>query len=243
MTFTATTGLESTLLNETITVIKPKYPNPALPGILYLHGNTGDSTEPLRPELYALFNALTDAGYTILSSLWTGTSNWANESTILKINDGKTYLQNTLGAKAGKVIVMGGSAGGAAAMVWASRYPNSVACVVGMLPVSDMSDIVANNRGGAAPSVNNVYPGGWSDTVYGPTHNPLVIAQNGGLSRIKMRLFNGANDNTVIPSTVQALAAAAGANTVLTSVPGDHAWSTYGSVNPADVLSFIKANS
>lgn len=243
MAFTAASGLESTLLNEVVTVIKPKYPNPALPGILYLHGNTGDSSEPLRPELYALFNALTDAGYTILSSLWTGTSNWANESTILKINDGKTYLQNTLGAKAGKVIVIGSSAGAAAAMVWASRYPNAVACVVGMLPVSDLSDIVTNNRGGAAPSVNSAYPGAWNDTVYGPTHNPLVIAQNGGLNRVKMRLFNGDSDTTVIPSTVQALASAAEANTVLTSVPGGHAWATYAAINPADVLSFIKANS
>jgi pimeloyl-ACP methyl ester carboxylesterase len=244
VTFATNTGNGAVSSGENFTTLLPKYPKPAgtMPGILYLHGNTGDSFEALRPELSPVLSALVNAGYPILSGLWGGTSTWGNDTTLARITAGKTYLQGTMGAKAGKIVLIGASAGGCGAMVWASQNPTLVSCLVGLLPVSDLNDIYTNNRGSAAANLSSCYSGGWSQATYGAAHNPVTIAAAGGLSSIKMRLFNGASDATVIPSTVQTLATLAGANTVLTSVPGDHVWPTYAGIDAPTVLSFIQAN-
>jgi pimeloyl-ACP methyl ester carboxylesterase len=245
VSFAANTGIGAVTAGENYTILSPKYPKPAgtMPGILYLHGNTGDSFETLTPQLVPIFTALSNAGYPILAGTWGGTSTWGNDTTLARISTGKTYLQSTMGAKAGKIVLIGASAGGCGAMVWASQNPTLVSCLVGMLPVSDLNDIYTNNRGSAAANLSSCYSGGWSQATYGAAHNPVTIAAAGGLSGIKMRLFNGASDATVIPSTVQALATSAGANTILTSVPGDHVWPTYAGIDPAIVLAFVLANS
>lgn len=241
----ASTGLGAVTVGEAYTATLAKYPKPAgtMPGVIFCHGNTGRSWDSSGADFAQVVNALADAGYPVLSGDWGGSSTWGNDTTIARITTGKAYLQASMGAKAGKIILVGASAGGQGALVWAAANPTLVSCLVGLLPVSDVNDIFVNNRAGIAANISSCYSGGWSQATYGATHNPVTIAAAGGLTALKMRLFYGTTDTIVIPSTVTTLAASAGANTVISSVPGDHVGATLASIDAATVLAFVQANS
>lgn len=244
MSYSINNGVDAVTTGEAFTALTPKYPKPAgtMPGIVYVHAALGDSYEVLRPELSPTIRALLGEGYPLVSAFLGGTSTWANDTVIRRISDAVDYLHNVMGAKPGPVILIGTSAGGSASMVWASQNPTSTACVVGFMPVSDIDDIVKNNRSGLAASANAAYTGGWSQATYGAVHNPISVAAKGWLNNIKMLLHYGQNDTAVVPATVQALAGYAGPNTQIVPFPGDHLWTTYQNVDPASILAFVKAN-
>jgi len=244
MTAWASTASGMVTVGEYGTTLLAKYPKPAgtMPGILYCHGNTGRSFEATNPEYVGVLGGLADLGYPILSGDWGGATACGNDTALARVTAGKAYLQGTMGAKAGKIILIGTSMGGLTAMAWAAANPALVSCLVGMLPVCDLTDVHTNNRSGLAAVVNAAYGGTYSEATYGATHNPLTMAVAGKLSALKMRLFYGSTDSIALPAKATALATAAGANTVLSSVPGDHATTTLALIDAATVLAFIQAN-
>lgn len=245
MTTWARTSLGTVSTGELATTILPKYPKApgTMPGVIYLHGNTGTAVEPLDPAFLALVAPIADIGHPVLSGDWGGPSAWANDTALARVTAGRTYLQASMGAKAGKVILVGTSMGGLTALAWAAANTTLVACVVAFLPVCDVSDVVTNNRASLAAVVNAAYSGGWSQATYGATHNPVTMAAAGKYAGLPMRLFYGTTDAIVLPSTITTLAASTGASTVATSIPGGHASATLAGIDPATVLTFVQAHS
>lgn len=191
-------------------------------------------------NISGILAAVADAGYPVLSPNLAGNA-FGNDTALSRMDDAKNYLQTAMGAKAGKVILMGGSMGGGTCMAWARAHLASVACMVLYIPLSDMQDIKDNNRAGLAATLDGAYPGGWSNAVHGAAHNPLVFASQ--LAGIPIQLWYATDDTIVIPSTVQALIAAiGGSNLEVHTVVGGHADTSAGNIPATQVVSFIQAH-
>lgn len=208
-------------------------------GILYLHGATYTETQIMNgvsfPALKAIISALVVAGYPVLG-IYAGGDAWGNSTAKARISDGKTYLQGTLGAKAGKIGLLGGSMGGLATLNWAKDNLSSVACAAGLVPVSDVSDIHTNNRGSLAASINTAYST-WNEGTYGATYNPHTYAAT-GLAGLRWKAWYGATDTIVIPATVTDVVTAIGATASGVSVAGDHT-TAIASIAPAGVVAYF----
>lgn len=212
-------------------------------GVLFMHGATGNETQMVDntnfPGLRSILAAVAMAGYPVLG-VYAGGDTWGNATAQARMDDAKTYLQGTVGAKSGTVAIIGGSMGGLAAQNWAKANPASTACIVGLVPVSDLNDIKTANRGGLAASVNAAYGGTYVEATHGATYNPHTYAAT-GLAGIPYKAWYGASDAIVIPSTVTDVCTAAGASATAVSVVGGHD-TALDNIPTADVVSFIGAH-
>lgn len=209
-------------------------------GILYLHGATQNETQMIDATNYSalttMLRTIADAGWPILG-IYAGGDKWGNSTGKARVTDGVTYLQGTIGAKAGKVALIGGSMGGLTILNWAKDNLSSVACAVGLVPVSDVSDMVTNNRGSLAASINSAYST-WNEATMGATYNPHTYAST-GLTGLRYKAWYGASDTVVISSTVTDVVTAIGATASGVSVTGDHN-SAVGNIPVTDVVSFLQ---
>lgn len=212
-------------------------------GIVYLHGATGTSRQMVdgvsQAGLKALLLAVAQAGYPVLG-VSTGDT-WGNDTAMTRIDAAKTYLQTTVGAKAGSIAVMGGSMGGANVLNWCKRNLASVACAVGLVPVSDISDIHTNNRGSLASNINGAYSGGWSEATYGAARNPVTFAAAGDLAGLKYQAWAGASDSICLKATVQSVVTSIGGTAEYNEVAGEHT-PAVAAIPPASVVAFLDAN-
>lgn len=211
-------------------------------GLIYLHGALGTARQMVDgvnfAALKAILNAVAAAGYPVLG-VTTGDT-WGNDTAMSKIDAAKTYLQGTVGAKAGAIGLIGASHGGANMLNWAKLNLASVACAVGLVPVSDITDIHTNNRGGLAANINSSY-GTWSEATYGADHNPVTFAAAGDLAGLKYQAWGAASDIIVLPATVEAVCTSIGGTATYTQVAGDHN-SSLANMTPATIISFLDAN-
>lgn len=211
-------------------------------GVVYLHGATGTCRQMLdgvsQPGLKAICVAVAAAGYPVLA-VTTGDT-WGNDTAMTRIDAAKTYLQSTVGAKAGDIALIGGSMGGCNVLNWCKRNLASVACAVGLVPVSDISDIHTNNRGGLTTNINSAY-GTWSEASYGAARNPVTFAAAGDLAGLNYLAFGSSGDAICIASTVQAVCTSIGGTATYTGVTGDHT-AAVANISSATVISFLDAN-
>lgn len=133
-----------------------------------------------------------------------------NDTGIALYEDCRTYLQGTLGAKAGKVIVAGWSEGGINGMNYTRAHPANVAAQIYFEPGGDLQDVVTNNRGGFASVINAAYSGGYSDAVYGANHSPVMFASQ--LAGIPTHIDYASDDPVAIPAANQTVIAGIGAS-------------------------------
>lgn len=208
-------------------------------GVIYCHGATGVAGQVVDgvsfASLKAIMLAVAVAGYPIVS-VYTGDS-WGNDYGMAQITAAKTFLQGAVGAKAGKIALIGGSMGGANVLNWAKRNLSSVACAVGFVPVSDISDIHTNNRGILTDNVNSAY-GTWSEGTYGAARNPKTFAAAGDLSGLRWLAFGGTTDVIVLKATVSDVCTSIGGTATYTEVSGDHN-SALASISASTVTDFL----
>jgi hypothetical protein len=209
-------------------------------GVVYAHGAGGTCKQMVdgvsQAALRGILLAVVQAGYPVLS-VTTGDT-WGNDTAMTRMDAAKTYLQSTVGAKTGAVGLIGGSMGGCNALNWAKRNLASIACAVGLVPVSDVSDIHTNNRGSLASSINAAYSGGWSEETYGAARNPVTFAAAGDLAGLDYLAFGGTSDTICLPATVEAVCTSIGVTATYTELSGNHN-SALGNADPQDVVDFL----
>lgn len=228
--------------SEACLIYRPKFPPTAAKrGIVYCHGNAGTAAEPLTAGGRDLIRGLVNAGHIVAATDLGGLSTWGNDTVISRITDLKNYLLGTLGTKPGGVVLAGQSMGGLAALDWAAANPTLVSCVVGLLPVVNLTDVHDNNRGGYQASIDAAYAGGYTEATYGATHNPTTMANAAKYAGMPLRIFYGDTDTIVLPSTVTAFATATGATA--TSLSGGHADATVAQLDVPTTVSFVEAHS
>lgn len=212
-------------------------------GLVYLHGATGTSRQMVDGVTYPAFKALLQvivaAGYPLLG-VTTGDT-WGNDTAMTRIDAAKTYLQSTVGAKAGAIGLIGGSMGGANVLNWCKRNLASTACAVNLVPTSDISDMATNNRGGLTTNINAAYSGGWSEGTYGAARNPVTFAAAGDLAGLDYLAFGATSDAVCLPATVEAVCTSIGGTATYTEVAGDHN-SSMANIPPQDIVDFLNAN-
>lgn len=134
-----------------------------------------------------------------------------NDTGSSRVAEARAWLQaSPRSAKPGKVILLGWSEGGGTAMKYALDNPGNVAAMVLLQPLSDLQDIVTNNRGGFAALVNAAYSGGYSDGTYGADHNPKLFASTLAAANIPAWVAYATDDAVVIPSSVAAVVSGLG---------------------------------
>lgn len=208
-------------------------------GILFVHGNTGTAANVIDGNIIQITTAIANAGYPVLSCDFGGPTTWGNTTAINTIAAAKTYLQSTMGAKAGKIILVGQSAGGLLSLNWASTNLANIAAFVGLMPVVNLTDVHTNNRGGVASQINTAYGGSYSEAAFGAARNPQTMATNGLYAGLPMMIYSSVSDTIVLDSIVTTFVNTANVTATRYSIAGGHDNATFASIPTANILSFI----
>lgn len=212
-----------------------------LPGVLFCHGANQTcyvSRATTTTGQFALTNALGEA-FSLAITDTGGTAAWGNNTSIAAVGQVKTWLQGTWGAKAGKVALVGVSMGAVTALNYARANPTLVSCVVVCIPVIDLNDIVVNNRGSLAASVNTAYGGTYNDGTDGPTHSPAQYAASFTVPTLG---YYSSDDTTAIASAVTTFDTACAAATFNSVGALGHSEAAVAAAPTSAILDFIWAH-
>lgn len=185
--------------------------------------------------------ALVEAGYTVVSCDNAGMETWGNDQAMLRMAQAFNYLRSQPGVLDEPMVMIGQSMGALNSLVYAHTYPLNTRCVIGLIPVIDVTDIHSNNRGGLAATINGCYAGGWSELVYGADKNPATMAAAGQLDDMPIQLWYGASDTLCLPTLAADFVTNSGCEGH--SIAGGHAESTMNetAIPPAALIEFIEA--
>ena len=167
-----------------------------------------------------------------------GNATWGNATAISRLDAAFAYLQSLPSVKKGKVILIGQSMGGINSLVWAKNNPEKVACIVGHIPVTNLT--FAWEHGEYRSAINAAHGGVYSEAVHGADRNPHTFAA--ALSGVPGQLWVGTEDP--LARVADALAISAAASSIVTMpIPGAHEDSTIGGMDMAKIAAFINAHS
>lgn len=208
--------------------------------VVVCHGHGGsaiDATPSLAfPALTDLFTELAGDRAVVFVPDGGGTAQWGNATAVAAYHAAIAYAHSVSGTS-GPATIVGISMGMAAACNLAKTWPGDVGRIIGIVPVSDLGDVVTNDRGGNAASVNAAYGGSYASN--GTATNPLALAPS---LTVPLQIWYGSADVVCVPSTVTALLAAWGGTTQATLVAGGtHGNSTYNAIDRESLRAFAAA--
>lgn len=176
------------------------------PLLIYCHGATGTAATVAGDVNETKLLRLLSRRFLVLVSDW-GFDTYANDTGIARLVEGIAAARAARNVTADPAVLVGMSMGFGVAAAYTLANPTQVRAIAGMIPLSDLNDVVVNNRGGLASAVHAAYGGAYSNTVHGPTHNPLLLAPDLPVD-LPIRLWSSSNDTFVPPSTTDALVTA-----------------------------------
>ncbi|MBI3889751.1 hypothetical protein HY312_04245 [Candidatus Saccharibacteria bacterium] len=198
---------------ETVTFALPRKwtSSGTKPAIILLPG-TGEGTQfPFNPTVaQPLIKALTDAGFPVGCA--TPINQWGNDYCRLWISSIRTHMQTVLGARTGKIGLIGLSQGGFNVLSWAGANSTLTGAVTGYLAPPDLE--IAAGTQGYGNAVNDAYGGTYSEITMGAQYNPQTMAENGAYAGIPIELVYASNDDVVPLSMQTAFKNAVGSNVV-----------------------------
>ncbi len=208
--------------------------------VLVCHGVGASAIDgapsPAFASLTRLFSELAGDQAVVFVPSGGGTELWGNATTVAAYHAAIAYAHTTNGTTNPATIV-GVSMGFVAAVNLASTWPGDVERIIGIVPASDLTDIVNNNRGGRAASVNAAYGGSYATN--GTATNPVTLAPS---MTVPLHVWYGSADTSVVQSTVDAMLAAWGGTTDANLVIGGaHGNTTYDAIDRPAVLAFAAA--
>lgn len=163
-----------------------------------------------------------------------GNATWGNNTVQSRLDSAYNYLQTLPNVKKGKVVLVAQSMGGINALVWAKNNPSKVACIVGHIPVTNLT--FAWQHGVYTSAINAAYGGAYSEAAYGANHNPTTFGA--ALNGVHAQLWVGDTDPLARLSDAQALAALA-PSIIVKPISGGHEESTISNMNLAEVAAFV----
>lgn len=140
-----------------------------------------------------------------------GAFKWGNDAAQALFDTYKGYLQTRLGAKAGPIILLGGSGGANLAYNWSFMNQTDVLCIATAIGSVDIEDIRVNIGGAYPASLYAAYPpDNTSWQAARPTHNPVQVAAAISAAGIPQLDYYSTDDPLCRPVTHAALLTAAG---------------------------------
>lgn len=147
-----------------------------------------------------LIDALVNAGYPVLiTDLGAGSTGnspqWGNSVAMARVTANRTYMQATVGAKSGPVIIGGFSMGGLGSLNWAAANPTLVAALFGICPVTDLQLF----RGAGRSDIDTAYGAVFHNTSVVITSGSGTISDPAAASGDVGKLINSGAFNATIP--------------------------------------------
>lgn len=235
-------GRDTIASSETFIALMPKNNLGLRRPILYVHGvEASDGSIAWRnyAQRLSLFNRIVDSGHPFLSCTHGGNNTWGNDTVIARIDAALDYLMDLPGVETSKVALLATSAGTPGAMAWAAQNLSLVSCIIGIIPVVDITDVHTNNRGSFTSAINTAYGGTYSEATFGAAHNPNTMAAAGTFDDLPIQLWYGNSDTIVAPATLPVFESNAGPNCEIHQMTGGHEESIVSQVSLSSVLSFI----
>ncbi|RZK45624.1 MAG: hypothetical protein EOO94_04070 [Pedobacter sp.] len=187
--------------NENVTFALPRKwtRNGSKPAVILLPGTGEGPLFPFNTSVaQPLIKALTDAGFPVGCA--TPINQWGNDYCRLWISSIRTHMQSVLGARSGKIGLVGLSQGGFNVLSWAGANAGLTGAVTGYLAPPDLE--YAASAQGYSNAVNDAYGGSYSETTMGAFYNPQTMAENGAYENIPIELIYASNDD-VVPLSMQ----------------------------------------
>ena len=178
------------------------------PGLIYCVGYTGTPAQAATGfgEYTRFLHDLVDA-VGIPMFLPGGCSNgWGNDTEYANVVTGINWYTTYAGIDPNRLILSGGSMGGATMCRYTRSNKAKVIALVGLEPVTDLTDIHTNNREGFRTAINAAYGGSYSEAVYGATNNPATMAANGVFDGIPYMAVAAEGDPVCMLATIQKIA-------------------------------------
>lgn len=116
---------------------------------------------------------------------------------------------SAVGARSGKIGLIGLSQGTANALSWAGANPTLTGAVTAYLPAPDL------NYAPFKSSIDGAYGGNYTEASYGAAYNPQTMAAAGKYAGIPIDLITASNDTTTPAALATAFKNAVGANAVI----------------------------
>lgn len=224
----------------TYTTFVPRTPRAGKRGVILCHG-AGAGNEYLdatgQVSSVRLAAAIAAAGIACIAGLMDGDT-WANDTAMTDVDNAWTSLQSTAGVASDKVCVIGVSMGGAVALRWAMTRAGKAACVVGIIPASDISDIYTNNRGTYQASIATA----WGVTAPAALPAGANLPAQAVAGAFPYQAYYSSADMIVIPSTVTTLATALGGTATIVDTTAGHSDATVGKVDIPTVVQYLVRN-
>ena len=174
-----------------------------------------------------LIDALVNAGYPVLMSDLgagsgagnpaAGSPQWGNSSAVARFAANRTYMQSTVGAKAGPVVVGGFSMGGLGSLNFAAANPTLVSALFGICPVTDLNVFRSQGTGGGNGGIDTAYGAVFHNTSVVVTSGSGTISDPAAASGDVGKLINSGSFNTGIPLDSRVGSVVAGTSYTLAS--------------------------
>lgn len=209
-------------------------PAGAVRGVISCHGSgvLGPAWAMTDPNVAALNQLLASQGFPVICPDLGGGNTWGNDTSVTRVGQAWTQVVAE-GAKADKVLLLGGSMGTLTALNYAKANPTNVAAIALVLPIVDLQD-AHDNRGFTAVS-ETAYGGNAAYLTALAAHNPAV--NTASFAGIPIKLWYSTDDPYAFPATVTAFDTAIASATSQTI--GANAHTTAG-LDPYQVLDFLR---
>lgn len=235
-----------TVAGEASVLLTPKnYPASPLPAMHYVHGSGYVSDYILDPLCGMAGIDLANDGFVGLSAD-NGpaglTNNWGNDVAVDRLTRNVATLSGVRGAHPSKYSMYGISMGASNALVYAAQATVKPRAMVLIIPVINVEDIRANNRGGLASAIDAAYGGAYVENVSGPDKNPAWFKSSNKILGIPMLIFYGTSDVLCLPSWTEEFASKDPSFRTLVPLSGGHALTTQVQASTSLISAFLKAN-
>lgn len=138
-------------------------------GVVFCHGSGDTVVQPFRDQVSLLYGLARQATVH-LGDL--GYETFCNDLAITRVGQAIAHLRSSWGV-VGPVALVGMSMGAGNALTYALHHPEDVACVAGVIPLTDLVDAMTRID---PAGINAAYGGAYNDAIHGPTHNPIRFA-------------------------------------------------------------------
>lgn len=223
-------------------IFTPRTPRKGTCGVVMCHGsgNPRAFIDPInQPSSVKLVAALAGAGIPCIGGDF-GNQTWGNDTVVSRIDAAWSVLQSNFpDMRTDKICLIGGSMGGAAVAHYSQAYPNKVACVIGLIPLWDLTAFYTANTFGTQTEIATA----WGVSPGAPLPARADIAANANLAAgIPTLAGYSTVDTTVLPQWVTSYTAAVGGTAIVTDTTYGHSDAAVGGMPINTVGEFLVAN-
>lgn len=229
--------------SEGLLRLRPKFnPREDMGGVMFVHGAGSGATYCM--DAYGRQGILTQRiiseGYSGISGDNGGPQTWGNPTSVRRIESNLSELFGMGNVEAGKYALVSGSMGGLNSFNYAAQAAVKPSAIVTVIPVINLEDIRANNRGGYGSLINAAYSGGYNESTMGQFFNPYTMRNADKLKGIPTLIFYGASDTLCLPTYATQFVAADPTYRQAVSLPYGHQEEAYAAVDHDMVIAFLE---